>query len=87
MADIANKEVEKVLETMGNMLGKSRLFNEAVMEQDLLTMTELYVDLEYDCLMLLSDTVTDPEAKMEIVQAALSVKEQAERSRFFPAHR
>lgn len=87
MADIVNKESEKVLETMRNMLHKSRVFNEAVVEQDLLTMTELYVDLEYDCLMLLSDSIEDPDIKMEIIQAALSVKEQAERSRFFPAHR
>ena len=84
MADVCEKEGERIASVMEKMIEKSRLFTEAIDNSDIFTMTELFLDLEYEHLMLLSDTVNDPDLKTQILQAALIMKSSSESSRFFP---
>ena len=84
MDDVCEKEGERIASVMEKMIEKSRLFTEAIDNSDIFTMTELFLDLEYEHLMLLSDTVNDPDLKTQILQAALIMKSSSESSRFFP---
>ena len=82
--DISKQEGDIVLSVIEQMVDKSQRFNDAIDSSDIFTMTELFVDLEYEHLMLLSDVVSDPELKIQLMQAAIAVKASAETSRFFP---
>lgn len=87
MSDIQAKEEELVRTTLDSLVIKSEKFNTAVGKTDILTMTELFVDLESEHLMLLSDIVSDPELKTELMQSAIAVRAQSESSRFFLSHK
>lgn len=87
MSVIHPKEEELVVSTLDSLVVKSAKFNLAVEGADILTMTELFVDLESEHLMLLSDIVSDPELKTELMQSAMAVRSQSESSRFFLAHK
>lgn len=87
MSDIREKEAETIRTAMDSMVERALTFNAAIEESDIFLMTQSFIDLEYDHLILLSDIASDPLVKTEILQTALAVRSQLERSRFFPPYR